>query len=306
MPHQCTDCGRGFEDGSKEMLSGCPNCGGTTFQFKPEGRDEEPPEESPSPPEPPESEVDSTVARTVGNAATAVRDFMGGSGSSNPDDGFGSEAAPSQSSASTPTQASSDDPSVSSGGAETSPSPGQETGQSPAASSGRGGDSSVPSEEYVQPPSSSSGDVPQRSPQQRGDDPDSHPHPDRSRNDPSGSSGIAADTSSYEDSAQASARSDVVPSDDLPPAPESPVRESPTPVDDQPTPDASQSTPDTEDQPDLEELREQLNEQFESIRVLAPGQYELNLMELYDREEYIIALQEDGKYTIQVPERWKD
>jgi predicted nucleic acid-binding Zn-ribbon protein len=29
-------------------------------------------------------------------------------------------------------------------------------------------------------------------------------------------------------------------------------------------------------------------------------------MELYDREEYIIALQEDGKYTIQVPERWED
>jgi predicted nucleic acid-binding Zn-ribbon protein len=109
-----------------------------------------------------------------------------------------------------------------------------------------------------------------------------------------------------------------VPSDDLPPAPDSPVRESPTPTDksppvqeSQPTTDQSpsaddQSTPDREDQPDLDELRKQLNEQFESIRVLAPGQYELNLMELYDREEYIIALQEDGKYTIQVPERWKD
>jgi predicted nucleic acid-binding Zn-ribbon protein len=40
--------------------------------------------------------------------------------------------------------------------------------------------------------------------------------------------------------------------------------------------------------------------------VLEPGQYELNLMELYDREEYIIALQEDGKYSIQVPDRWQD
>jgi predicted nucleic acid-binding Zn-ribbon protein len=29
-------------------------------------------------------------------------------------------------------------------------------------------------------------------------------------------------------------------------------------------------------------------------------------MELYDREEYIIALQEDGRYTIQVPENWHD
>ncbi|PSQ24287.1 hypothetical protein BRD06_07885, partial [Halobacteriales archaeon QS_9_67_15] len=36
-----------------------------------------------------------------------------------------------------------------------------------------------------------------------------------------------------------------------------------------------------------------------------PGQYELNLMELYDREEYIIALQEDGRYSIQVPETWR-
>jgi len=38
---------------------------------------------------------------------------------------------------------------------------------------------------------------------------------------------------------------------------------------------------------------------------VAPGQYELNLMELYDRQEYIIALQEDGKYTVQVPDRWE-
>jgi predicted nucleic acid-binding Zn-ribbon protein len=27
-------------------------------------------------------------------------------------------------------------------------------------------------------------------------------------------------------------------------------------------------------------------------------------MELYDREEYIIALQENGRYVIQVPEQW--
>jgi len=58
--------------------------------------------------------------------------------------------------------------------------------------------------------------------------------------------------------------------------------------------------------PGLSELREELNDQFESIRVIEPGQYELNLMELYDREEYIITLQEDGKYTIQVPDRWEE
>jgi len=77
---------------------------------------------------------------------------------------------------------------------------------------------------------------------------------------------------------------------------------------DGPTPQsqsAAEPTP-REDRPDLSELRAELNDQFESIKVLEPGQYELNLMSLYDREEYIIALQEDGKYTIQVPERWED
>jgi predicted nucleic acid-binding Zn-ribbon protein len=40
--------------------------------------------------------------------------------------------------------------------------------------------------------------------------------------------------------------------------------------------------------------------------VLQPGQYELNLMERYDREEYIVALEEDGRYSIQVPENFRD
>ncbi|WP_343161676.1 Zn-ribbon containing protein [Natrialba sp. INN-245] len=60
------------------------------------------------------------------------------------------------------------------------------------------------------------------------------------------------------------------------------------------------------DQPSIEELRAELNEQFESIKILNPGQYELNLMELYNREEYIISLQEDGRYVIDVPDSWRD
>ncbi|KPN29798.1 hypothetical protein SY89_00516 [Halolamina pelagica] len=44
MPHECTTCGQQFDDGSKEMLSGCPNCGGNKFQFKPPNRDSEPDE----------------------------------------------------------------------------------------------------------------------------------------------------------------------------------------------------------------------------------------------------------------------
>jgi len=77
---------------------------------------------------------------------------------------------------------------------------------------------------------------------------------------------------------------------------------------DGPSTDEMQATEqaDSRDRPDLEELRAELNDQFESIKVLSPGQYELNLMELYDREEYIVALQEDGRYSIQVPENFRD
>jgi predicted nucleic acid-binding Zn-ribbon protein len=165
------------------MLSGCPDCGGTTFQFHPSGSDVPDEPEPAEPPEPPGSE--GSVARTVGNAATTVKDLVG------------SDSAPADAGV---------DPA------------GAEVDQSPA------------------------GDA--------------------------------------EDAAQASARSEL--------------------VDEQ-----SEADPEAE-RPDLADLRAELNEQFESIKVLEPGQYELNLMSLYDREEYIIALQEDGKYTIQVPERWSD
>ncbi|MCD6411786.1 MAG: hypothetical protein J7L20_05120 [Thermoplasmata archaeon] len=33
MPHQCIECGRIFEDGSPELLRGCPSCGGNKFIF---------------------------------------------------------------------------------------------------------------------------------------------------------------------------------------------------------------------------------------------------------------------------------
>jgi hypothetical protein len=56
--------------------------------------------------------------------------------------------------------------------------------------------------------------------------------------------------------------------------------------------------------PDIGDLRDELNEQFESIRIVSPGKYELNLMELYDRQEYIISLQEDGRYVIEMPDAW--
>ena len=33
MPHQCLKCGRVFEEGSAQLLKGCPDCGGNRFFF---------------------------------------------------------------------------------------------------------------------------------------------------------------------------------------------------------------------------------------------------------------------------------
>ena len=236
MPHECTECGRAFEDGSKEMLSGCPDCGGTKFQFHPESADI--PDQPPGDAEPPDRpEPEDSVAGTVGNAAATVRNLVGGSSTGNEGD-------------------SSSRSSVSDG-----------------ISTGNEGGTSAPSENVALDDDSTAAD--------------------------GSASDDAAPAGGSEDAAQASARSDVVSRDELPEDdPEMPER---------PTGEATVSqTPDESDRPDLSALREELNDQFESIKVVEPGQYELNLMELYDREEYIIALQEDGKYTIQVPERWND
>ncbi len=38
-----------------------------------------------------------------------------------------------------------------------------------------------------------------------------------------------------------------------------------------------------------------------SVKIIAPGKYELNLDRLFTTDEIIIALQEDGKYVIHLP-----
>jgi predicted nucleic acid-binding Zn-ribbon protein len=214
MPHQCTECGYTFPDGSKEMLSGCPECGGNKFQYHPGSAPEEPAEESP--PERP----DAGVSGAVGKAADTVRDVFGG------------EAERSE--------------------------PPEGTAEKPDAEPGAEADA------------------------------------DADAVSPDEKKGV-------EDRAQADARSEVVDADDLPDPPasgaEEPAEETPA----EPAEDESGDNP-----PELSELRQELNSQFESIRIVEPGQYELNLMELYDRDQYIIALQEDGRYVIEVPEAWRE
>jgi len=56
----------------------------------------------------------------------------------------------------------------------------------------------------------------------------------------------------------------------------------------------------TEEQ--AEEVKSQLSEMgVESVKIIAPGQYEINLEKILSREEIIIALQEDGRYVIHLP-----
>ncbi|WP_336326366.1 OapC/ArvC family zinc-ribbon domain-containing protein [Halovenus sp. HT40] len=276
MPHQCTDCGRQFDDGSKEMLSGCPSCGGTKFQFLPDGHaDQEPtPEEPPSVEEP-----GSSVARKVGSAATAVRDFVG------------SSAPESNSPASTerpPTPESSSGAQSQRSELSTPAEPkGSELSTTAERSEGTATSSPGTTERRSEPASPSTGG------------PETATSADSLRESESAS----MQTADSENDAQASARSEVISPEELPPKPEQSGWEQTTPgPQTEPEPDEPEQT----ERPDLSELRAELNQQFESIKVLEPGQYELNLMELFDREEYIIALQEDGKYTVQVPEHWQD
>ncbi|MGQ3330032.1 OapC/ArvC family zinc-ribbon domain-containing protein [Halorubrum sp. FL23] len=218
MPHQCTTCGRTFPDGSKEMLSGCPDCGGNKFQFKP---------------------------------ASETADEQSSSG----DQPSGADRQPSAPDAS------------SSSAADQSPTP----------------DSPSSTPDSQSPPADSHPATDSRSPAADANQSDSEHVRERT----------------HEDVAQASARSDVVSPDELDRASQDVESDSPSAGPDPDAPTDSEGP-----RPDIDDLRDELNEQFESIRIVSPGKYELNLMELYDRQEYIISLQEDGRYVIEMPDAW--
>ena len=95
-----------------------------------------------------------------------------------------------------------------------------------------------------------------------------------------------------EDRAQSDARSSMIPPEQLPDPSETSTA---TPADE------------SDDAPaDLDALRAELEDRFESIKIVEPGKYELNLQELFERRECIIELQEHGRYAIEVPESLTD
>jgi len=256
MPHECTTCGRVFADGSKEMLSGCPDCGGNKFQFKPAAATERDASTTNAEERSPDSEPassDVTERRDLSEDSTEW-----------PDHGYGSAE---DSGTDHPSDAA--DPDVADDGPATDP------------------DATAADHDRPTEPDDDGTTAPEPAPTSDG---------------------------SAEDPAQADARTDVVSPDEIaaatpeetegtatPDAPGSPASDPRDPATDT---EGRVPEPRPEDRPDLDDLREELNEQFESIRIVAPGEYELNLMELYDRTEYIISLQEDGRYVIEVPDTW--
>ncbi len=51
----------------------------------------------------------------------------------------------------------------------------------------------------------------------------------------------------------------------------------------------------------VETKPEEIGSRVESVRILSPGSYELNLESLLDREEIVMALKEDGTYIVHLP-----
>lgn len=49
----------------------------------------------------------------------------------------------------------------------------------------------------------------------------------------------------------------------------------------------------------------EIGNRVESIRILSPGQYELNLESLLERKEIVMALKEDGTYIVNLPSVFK-
>lgn len=365
MPHQCTDCSHVFPDGSKAMLSGCPDCGGNTFQFLPAGAipdgeldDAETPgptetdadpeatpadaSEAPStsgrvpvesaesadpaatddaeaePVAPPEPHREPPPSRgRLERATDAVRSFVFDSPRTRAPSPSGPEEseragdlgdkeadAGSRTDPNDPTEPISSSTRNEGG----DPTDGSSPPEAPeAGTDAQSADVADSDEERAEAdPSAGTGPGGRIDPDDRPDtnsqvDPDiAADHEEEVAADAPDASDAAAEdrppTAAREDAAgtdeSRSSPSDAAPADCRARTPPSGAE------------DGRIAAEPAEDRPDLEELRRELNDQFESIKIVEPGQYELNLMELYNREEYIIALREDGRYAIEAPETW--
>ncbi|WP_394349863.1 MULTISPECIES: Zn-ribbon containing protein [Haloferax] len=330
-----------FPDGSKEMLSGCPNCGGNKFQFKPASSSGGPAGTTAGGSDDTHTQRGAGTRDLTSSAADAVRERAAAT-ESRPDTGDEEVTVSDWVNSKQGPEPAADAGPAGSPGASSTDSPSTPANDSPSvpASDSPSGSSTEPSDDPTGDPSSRGwGEWPSA--------PDKMAESDATTDTAAGEPTVSeTDTSSDhsphiraretdEDNSQKSARSDVVtpeelaaldaqrrdsepqtqpgvtPSDrdetaDAPDTspPSSASSDTTAPTDTPPDVDGTAIEPSSEERPNLDQLREELNDQFESIKIVNPGQYELNLMELYDRDEYIISLREDGRYVIEVPDSW--
>jgi predicted nucleic acid-binding Zn-ribbon protein len=64
-------------------------------------------------------------------------------------------------------------------------------------------------------------------------------------------------------------------------------------------------TAELKNEPKAENAPKEIGDRIESIRILSPGQYELNLESLLERKEIVMALKEDGTYIVNLPSVFK-
>lgn len=307
MPHQCTACGRVFPDGSKEMLSGCPDCGGNKFQYQPPGAAEAA-DRSTDPDDAPDSTPDPKASPRDDSPGPAD---AAGEHPSRAHEAAHQPAEPGNDASSPADHSDSDRTGRVDDGASASP-PVEEPVNADVET---GGDRSTSTTDGTNDPHSSEET---RSATERASAAvrdwvglGSDDGPDTSGKTPPNSA------PTREDRAQADARSGVVGPDEIAAAGGPGNRRQSTPdasdddsvASDDARPESSSGSqviePDSDERPSIDELRQELNDQFESIRIVNPGQYELNLMELYNRDEYIISLREDGRYVIEVADSWR-
>ena len=344
MPHQCTNCGRTFPDGSKEMLSGCPDCGGNKFKFDPGGRA---PDRDPAP-------GSATNSTGVPDSEDVPDSKDGPSSAGGPDSKDVADADPVRSGETTDrasdTSSTGEDPFADYEWPDTAstepPDAHDKTGPAgqptvDGSTTGSGADPEESTADTDEPatdptdadgfeyssaaersaasrssdtPDSQSADTSRRSDGPDSQSPDTSRSPDTATDRPGARSGdrphadveTASDADGdTENSAQASARSEVVSGAELPDhtGDTTQTSDEAAPADADSAGGDGSELPQTGD-PEFERMRKELNEQFESIRIVRPGEYELNLVELYDREEFIISLREDGRYVIEMPDAW--
>ncbi len=53
--------------------------------------------------------------------------------------------------------------------------------------------------------------------------------------------------------------------------------------------------------PEIKKDKEEVGDRVESVRILSPGSYELNLDSIMKRDEIVMALKEDGSYIVHLP-----